>query len=190
MRIKLLVLLTTFAIAGMIGPSTAKADQITLGDSCSGTLSLSLADPISVDGSVSNCAAFWEQGATNSAIGVWGYDGSTTNFTVTGQGAYSAWGISGTVNWTGIGIQANCFSGVCGNLTVSSVTGFNGEFTQGGDYFIDLAFKPGGSLDGNTIFGLHPSSGEVLVPEPGSLMLFGTGLLSMAGFLRRKLFSA
>lgn len=27
------------------------------------------------------------------------------------------------------------------------------------------------------------------VPEPGSLMLFGTGLLSMAGFLRRKLFA-
>ncbi|MBZ5565736.1 MAG: PEP-CTERM sorting domain-containing protein [Acidobacteriia bacterium] len=36
------------------------------------------------------------------------------------------------------------------------------------------------------------SSGELAVtniPEPGSLMLFGTGLLGLAGFLRRKLLS-
>jgi PEP-CTERM motif len=32
-------------------------------------------------------------------------------------------------------------------------------------------------------------NGTTEVPEPGSLMLFGTGLLSMAGFLRRKLFA-
>lgn len=35
-----------------------------------------------------------------------------------------------------------------------------------------------------------PAAGcDTVVPEPGSLMLFGTGLLSMAGFLRRKLFA-
>ena len=32
-------------------------------------------------------------------------------------------------------------------------------------------------------------SGGSQVPEPGSLMLFGTGLLGMAGFVRRKLMS-
>jgi PEP-CTERM motif len=46
-------------------------------------------------------------------------------------------------------------------------------------------------VDGNS----NPASteggcgGGTEVPEPGSLMLFGTGLLSMAGFLRRKLFA-
>jgi PEP-CTERM motif len=52
------------------------------------------------------------------------------------------------------------------------------------------------------LMGSSPCSGEVsncwtsgdlsqqsTVPEPGTLMLFGTGLLSMAGFMRRKLMS-
>jgi len=36
---------------------------------------------------------------------------------------------------------------------------------------------------------ISDGSPDTVVPEPGSLMLFGTGLLGMAGFLRRKLHS-
>jgi PEP-CTERM motif len=35
----------------------------------------------------------------------------------------------------------------------------------------------------------HPPTPPTTVPEPGSLMLFGTGLLSVAGYMRRKLLS-
>jgi PEP-CTERM motif-containing protein len=50
-------------------------------------------------------------------------------------------------------------------------TTYNCPFNGAGSYNISLDGTPG------------------QVPEPGSLMLFGTGLLGMAGFLRRKLMS-
>lgn len=43
--------------------------------------------------------------------------------------------------------------------------------------------------DGSYNISAPGTPGPPQVPEPGSLMLFGTGLLSMAGILRRKLFA-
>ncbi len=48
---------------------------------------------------------------------------------------------------------------------------------------IDLQFSPTGGLT----LSIHRGDAQLIVPEPGTLALFGTGLLGLAGLLRRKL---
>ncbi|HVO61337.1 MAG TPA: PEP-CTERM sorting domain-containing protein [Terriglobales bacterium] len=81
-----------------------------------------------------------------------------------------------------------------------------GATTPGGSIYFDTNGYNGGSLDGNTIFGrvycsgCYPSgvvnNGYGLVtgfstgtatPEPGTLMLLGSGALGIVGVLRRKM---
>ena len=53
--------------------------------------------------------------------------------------------------------------------------------------FIDLGFAPGGSLGPDPSGFYNLSSGTyTLAPEPGSLALFSSGLVAIAGLLRRK----
>ena len=63
----------------------------------------------------------------------------------------------------------------------------NNNFTGG----INISFLSGATSGAFTSTSPNVLSGDVTnsVPEPGTLTLFGTGLLSMAGFLRRKLMS-
>lgn len=74
------------------------------------------------------------------------------------------WTFTGTYTGTPVDVQHLMAQGCV------AVDGENCAFNGAGSYNI--------SLDGTS-----------QVPEPGSLMLFGTGLVSMAGFLRRKLFA-
>jgi len=73
------------------------------------------------------------------------------------------------------------------NYTLSgalSGTWFNGQTVNGAT--VQLTINTGKSFfDGSTMI----SSGDtnILVPEPGSLTLLGTGLVSLAGVMRRKL---
>ena len=182
MRNKLFAVLAALAVAVVLGASSARADQISLGDSCTGTLSVTPGAPPTVGGSVSNCAATWEQGTPpfndNGLFSITGGTGFASGSFSDGTST-----LSGTINWTN-------FSGntLDGYITVSSATGFNGEFSQGGVYWIDRTFQPGTcSADGNTLYGCKVSSGEILTPEPGTWTRLGTGLLTMAGFIRRKL---
>jgi len=163
------LLLSVLALTVIFVVKSAYADQITLGDSCSGSLSISGTVNPSVTGSVSSCQATWEQGSTNTIIGNYSI-GSGTNFSIS-SGTNQ---ISGTIDWTGAATVGGVTT-VVGTIDVSSVTGFGGEYSVGGVYQIDLTVTAAGG----------PSSGEIQVPEPASMALVGTGL-SLIGLLGRR----
>jgi hypothetical protein len=170
MHKKLLLAFAAVALTVMLGGPSAYADQITLGDTCAtSTLSVSgIVNPV-VTGSATGCMGTWEQGGTMTDISPWSLTNGTS-FAI-GSGPNS---LTGLVNWTeaaGSGVVTT----LIGSITVGGVTGFNNEYIQGGDYPIDLTLRNG-----------TPSSGEIPIPEPGTLTLLGTGLIAAAGFLRRK----
>jgi hypothetical protein len=65
-------------------------------------------------------------------------------------------------------------------------TGFFTDSASTGDTPATLDFSTSGNGNGMTITAFEASSGVSATPEPGSLLLLGTGLLSAAGIARRK----
>ena len=183
MRSKMLVLCSALALVVMLGASSARADQIALGDTCDNGITVSgTVNPtvgISGGSSITCQNVTWEFGGTvyfpTTLTHNWSLDSTGTAFSVNLDSS----SLSGTINWTDFGGSNQ----LVGWLTVSSESGFNDAFSQGGVYHIDLTLTG----PSNGVYGV--STGQVPVPEPGSLMLFGTGLLSIGGFMRRKLFS-
>lgn len=170
MRNKLLLVL---ALTVMLGVPSAYADQISLGDSCTGTLSVvGTVDP-TVTGPLTNCRATFELGANTTIVSPWSLSANGTGFAI-GSGSNT---LSGTIDWDFAG-TAGPITTIVGNLLVGTVTGFDGAYAQGHLYPIDIEII--------TRTG-YVSGGEIPVPEPGTLTLLGTGLITMAGFLRRKL---
>ena len=109
-------------------------------------------------------------------------------FTITGNGTS---GVPNGVIFTGTfstPVTLTLASSASGNITydlAGTLNGSLGSYVTSGNT-LQLVFSTGkGLFDGVTTVGSGDTG--ILVPEPGSLSLLGTGLIGLAGLIRHKL---
>lgn len=132
---------------------------------------------------------------TNTSAYAMSMNGATVAFNYTNGSNV----LNGTVIWTTVN-DSNPNPTLNGNLTITGVSGssaftslFAGltvvpiDFTlssmpgPGPNTLTELFAAGAGASNGNTV-----SAGQINTPEPGTIALFGSGLLTLGGFLRRR----
>jgi hypothetical protein len=180
MRHKLLLVLSAMAVAVMLGVASAYADTVTLGDTCTPTNTFTATSPLAVSGTASICQASDESTspATPLSYSITYASSTTSTFELTNGTSLTGTTdvLDGTIDWTSV-IVSGDLTYLVGVIDVTTSTGLGSEYKLGDSTGIDMTLKNGAI-----------SSGELSpVPEPATLTLLGSGLLTMAGFFRRKL---
>lgn len=199
MRGKLLAVLGVLALTLAFGVGSARADQINLGDNtCTGGPWTITSTP-TVTGSAFNCvddASFSATPTTNNIHGL-SYSitpnagGATAGISVFCSGAAGSNctgdSLMGTITWTDQAyISSAKIDTLVGAVQFSNVSGFYGEYNTSGTYGFDLTVQYCSATTGG-VKCTDPSSGQIpVVPEPASMLLFGSGLAAIAGSLRRR----
>jgi PEP-CTERM motif len=112
-------------------------------------------------------------------------------FTITGNGTNGvpdgtlfAGSFSGPVTWTMVTLA----NGSHNYSLTGTISGWNGSGAPTQGATVELTINTGkGFFGGRTRISSGDTSGSVMVPEPGSLTLLGSGLLFLAGLVRRKM---
>lgn len=185
-RVRVYVLAIAAGCFLLLSPGDARADSLTGPVGITGlfpntsttfaTDTIGVGSSLACPGASPICAWYGGNGTQTFSVG-----SSAISYTSSG----SSWVYhSGTFNgfdFTGLTFTSGSLTGF--NLT-TNIAGLSNSNVTFGPSFIEINLQ-GLPVNGYFTLDLNPSS-ETTVPEPSSLVLLGTGLLALVGFMRRK----